>query len=312
MVKRNSNPPHWLSNAMPDDDSDDDGMPLAQILAQKQPATDSQKSSSSAAPAPKSAPPPVNKRAPTGYLLFCADQRPNVNALLEARLAVGDKLSPQSTVMELAAQWNKLPDKERAEWNALAAASAEVRIAPDGFAYTKKEFVEFFGSTQEWDQAVPRKAASDADKAAVPPRAPNAPAPSPLPNGAKDPTADVAPLSSKRKAEEPPESAKKPKATDATANKEVAATKRSGSSGTLSTSYGLVRHQPIPRLLLHQRRRHCRRCRSRHLVLSTCRFGNGSRPSILYSAICTAVRSTKRATITSHSSTAMTTCSTRQ
>ena len=116
----------------------------------------------------------------------------------------------------------------------------------------------------------------------------------------------------KRKAEEPPESAKKPKATDATANKEVAATKRSGSSGTLSTSYGLVRHQPTPRLLLHQRRRHCRRCRSRHLVLSTCRFGNGSRPSILYSAICTAVRSTKRATITSHSSTAMTTCSTRQ
>ena len=71
------------------------------------------------------------------------------------------------------------------------AASAEVRIAPDGVAYTKKEFVEFFGSTQEWDQAVPRKAASDADKAAIPPPAPNAPAP--LSKGAKDATADVVP-----------------------------------------------------------------------------------------------------------------------
>ena len=71
------------------------------------------------------------------------------------------------------------------------AASAEVRIAPDGVAYTKIEFVEFFGSTREWDQAAARKAASDALNAAIPPPAPNAPAPSPLPKGAKDPTADV-------------------------------------------------------------------------------------------------------------------------
>jgi len=35
------------------------------------------------------------------------------------------------------------------------AASAEVRIAPDGVAYTKIQFVEFYGGTLEWDQAAP-------------------------------------------------------------------------------------------------------------------------------------------------------------
>jgi 2'-5' RNA ligase len=37
-----------------------------------------------------------------------------------------------------------------------APTSAEVRTAPDGAAYTKEEFMAFFGGTREWDQAAPR------------------------------------------------------------------------------------------------------------------------------------------------------------
>ena len=65
------------------------------------------------------------KRAATGYLLFCSDLRPDVKAALEAQLPVGDKLSPQSTVTELAAQWKALSDVERGDWNAKALAIKE-------------------------------------------------------------------------------------------------------------------------------------------------------------------------------------------
>ena len=65
------------------------------------------------------------KRAATGYLLFCQDLRPEVKAALEAQLPVGDKLSPQSTVTELAAQWKALSDVERGDWNAKALAIKE-------------------------------------------------------------------------------------------------------------------------------------------------------------------------------------------
>ena len=33
----------------------------------------------------------------------------------------------------------------------------EQRVAPDGAAYTRNEFVSFFGSTREWDLAAPKK-----------------------------------------------------------------------------------------------------------------------------------------------------------
>ena len=65
------------------------------------------------------------KRAATGYLLFCDDLRPEVKAALEAQLPVGDKLSPQSTVTELAAQWKALSEVERGDWNAKALAIKE-------------------------------------------------------------------------------------------------------------------------------------------------------------------------------------------
>ena len=61
------------------------------------------------------------KRAPTGYLLFCAYLRPEVKAALEELLEEGEKLKPTDTVKELAAQWKGLSEEERAEWNAKAA-----------------------------------------------------------------------------------------------------------------------------------------------------------------------------------------------
>ena len=65
------------------------------------------------------------KRAPTGYLLFCADIRPEVKAALEDVLDEGEKLKPTDTVKELAAQWKGLSEEERAEWNAKAAVIKE-------------------------------------------------------------------------------------------------------------------------------------------------------------------------------------------
>jgi hypothetical protein len=69
------------------------------------------------------------KRAPTGYLLFCAYLRPEVKAALEKDLDEGEKLKPTDTVRELAAQWKELSDEERAEWNAKAALVKESMAA---------------------------------------------------------------------------------------------------------------------------------------------------------------------------------------
>jgi hypothetical protein len=60
------------------------------------------------------------RAVPTGYLLFCADLRPHVEAALEDLLEYGEELSPLDTIKELAAQWMALSDEERAEWNAKA------------------------------------------------------------------------------------------------------------------------------------------------------------------------------------------------
>ncbi|NCA17467.1 MAG: hypothetical protein EBS90_10560, partial [Betaproteobacteria bacterium] len=57
------------------------------------------------------------KRAPTGYLMFCKEMRPDVKAALENLLEEGEKLAPTDTVKELAAQWKSLSDDERADWN---------------------------------------------------------------------------------------------------------------------------------------------------------------------------------------------------
>ena len=83
----------------------------------------------------KAAKEPRPKRAPTGYLLFCADLRPDVKAALEEQLAPGEKLKPSVTVTELAAQWKALTEEERAEWNAKATLIKElmvVRTSGDG------------------------------------------------------------------------------------------------------------------------------------------------------------------------------------
>jgi len=75
------------------------------------------------------------KRAPTGYLLFCADLRPEVKAALEELLEEGEKLKPTETVKELAVQWKGLTEEDRAEWNAKAAVIKElmvVRTSGDG------------------------------------------------------------------------------------------------------------------------------------------------------------------------------------
>ena len=63
------------------------------------------------------------KRAPTGYLLFSADVRPEIKAALEAELEEGEKLKPQATVSAIAARWNAEGDEAaqvREEYNARA------------------------------------------------------------------------------------------------------------------------------------------------------------------------------------------------
>ena len=65
------------------------------------------------------------KRAPTGYLMFCKELRPDVKAELVKLLKEGEKLAPTDTVKELAAQWNDLSDEDRAEWNKKAADNKE-------------------------------------------------------------------------------------------------------------------------------------------------------------------------------------------
>jgi hypothetical protein len=90
--------------------------------ASKKEASAAKKAEREAKKAAKEAKP---KRAPTGYLLFCADLRPQVKAALVDLLEDGEKLAPTDTVKELAAQWKGLSDEERAEWNKKAADNKE-------------------------------------------------------------------------------------------------------------------------------------------------------------------------------------------
>lgn len=65
---------------------------------------------------------PKTKRTPTGYLMFSADQRPQVKEEMTEALAEGTKLSPQAVVKQLAGLWKALDEEERLEWNQMAAA----------------------------------------------------------------------------------------------------------------------------------------------------------------------------------------------
>ena len=57
------------------------------------------------------------KRAPTGYLLFSADLRPEVKDELTEALDEDEKLKPQDVVRVLADRWKALEQNERDEWN---------------------------------------------------------------------------------------------------------------------------------------------------------------------------------------------------
>lgn len=101
----------------------------------KKAAKAAKKEAKAAKAAAKAAKEPRPKRAPTGYLLFCADMRPDVKAALEEQLPIGEKLKPSVTVTELAAQWKALTEEERAEWNSKATLIKElmvVRTSGDG------------------------------------------------------------------------------------------------------------------------------------------------------------------------------------
>jgi hypothetical protein len=90
--------------------------------ADKKEAAAAKKAEREAKKAAKEAKP---KRAPTGYLMFSKELRPDVKAALEKLLKEGEKLAPTDTVRELAAQWNDLSDEDRAEWNKKAAENKE-------------------------------------------------------------------------------------------------------------------------------------------------------------------------------------------
>jgi hypothetical protein len=90
--------------------------------ADKKEAAAAKKAEREAKKAAKEAKP---KRAPTGYLMFCKELRPEVKAALEELLEEGEKLAPTDTVKELAAQWKGLSDEERADWNKKAAENKE-------------------------------------------------------------------------------------------------------------------------------------------------------------------------------------------
>ena len=68
---------------------------------------------------------PKPKRKITGYLLFSNEMREDVKAALEAELEEGEKLKPQATVTELAAQWKALSAEEQAEWKERAASESD-------------------------------------------------------------------------------------------------------------------------------------------------------------------------------------------
>ncbi len=65
------------------------------------------------------------KRAPTGYLMFSASEREDVQIELAADLGEEAKLAPQAVVKELAKRWKALEQEEREAWNETAAAVEE-------------------------------------------------------------------------------------------------------------------------------------------------------------------------------------------
>ena len=60
------------------------------------------------------------KRRSTGYLLFSAEERPEVTAELTEALEPETKLAPQAVVKALAARWKALEQEERDSWNEMA------------------------------------------------------------------------------------------------------------------------------------------------------------------------------------------------
>ena len=70
---------------------------------------------------------PKKKRAPTGYLMFSAEVRPEVKQEMTEALEEGDKLKPQDVVKAIARKWKDLDEGEREEWvtKAKAASSGE-------------------------------------------------------------------------------------------------------------------------------------------------------------------------------------------
>jgi hypothetical protein len=62
------------------------------------------------------------KRGKTGYLLFSASEREDVQLDLGQELDEDAKLAPQVVVKELAKRWKALEQEEREAWNSQAAA----------------------------------------------------------------------------------------------------------------------------------------------------------------------------------------------
>ena len=91
----------------------------AEEKAAKKAAADAKKAAKEAKP----------KRAKTGYLLFCDALRPDVVAAQLSELEKGEKLAPTATVVELALQWQALPQSEKDEWKAKAKAAAAAAAA---------------------------------------------------------------------------------------------------------------------------------------------------------------------------------------
>jgi hypothetical protein len=66
------------------------------------------------------------KRAPTGYMLYSADQRPDVKKELTDALADGEKLKPQLVLSKLGANWKAEDQAVRDKWNITAKTATPV------------------------------------------------------------------------------------------------------------------------------------------------------------------------------------------
>ena len=103
---------------------------VAESKPKKPPLTPEEKAAKkAAADAKKAAKEAKPKRAKTGYLLFCDALRPDVVAAQLSELEKGEKLAPTATVVELALQWQALPQSEKDEWKAKAKAAAAAAAA---------------------------------------------------------------------------------------------------------------------------------------------------------------------------------------